>query len=354
MKKALITGITGQDGAYLSQLLIEKGYEVYGAFRGTSDLHLNRLKFLGIDKEVHYVPFELREFTNVSRAIEQIQPDEIYNLGAQSSVALSFEQPIFSVDVTATGPLRIIEAIRAINPKIRFYQASSSEMFGKAKQTPQNETTPFSPRSPYAISKMFAHWMTVSYREAYGMFACSGILFNHESPLRGYEFVTRKITRAVARIKLGLQDELVLGNLDAKRDWGYAKEYVEAMWLMLQQDDPDDYVIATGEAHSVREFVEAGFRKVDIDIEWSGEGVDAIGVDCDTGKTVVKVNPEFFRPAELDIVLGDCTKAKDKLGWSPTTTFKELVEMMVEHDLKFAENENRRVPGKAGSSESVK
>ena len=274
MKKALITGITGQDGAYLSKLLLEKGYEVYGAFRRTSDLHLNKLKFLGVDDKINYVPLELHEFTNIYKTIEEIQPDEIYNLGAQSFVAVSFEIPIFTADVTALGVLRILEAIRKINPKIKFYQASSSEMFGKVKATPQNEATPFYPRSPYAASKLFAHWITVNYRESYNMFTCSGIFFNHESPLRGFEFVTRKITHSVARIKLGLQDELRLGNLNSKRDWGYAPEYVEAMWLMLQQEEPDDYVIATGETRSVKEFVEAAFNMVGIDLEWSGKWVD--------------------------------------------------------------------------------
>lgn len=341
MKKALITGITGQDGAYLSKLLIEKGYEVYGAFRRTSDLHLNRLMFLGVDNKIKFVPLELLEFTNIYRTIEKVQPDEIYNLGAQSFVALSFEEPIFTADVTAVGLLRILETIRAINPKIKFYQASSSEMFGKILETPQNEKTPFYPRSPYAISKLFAHWMTVNYRESYGLFACSGILFNHESPLRGYEFVTRKITRSVVRIKLGLQSELLLGSLDSRRDWGYAQEYVEAMWLMLNQPEPDDYVIATGETHSVREFVETAFKKVEIDIEWSGKGVDEKGIDKTSGKTLVMIDPQFFRPTEVDFLVGDYSKAKKKLGWSPKTTFNELVKIMVEHDLKFVEKENQ-------------
>lgn len=340
MKKALITGITGQDGAYLSKLLIEKGYEVYGAFRRTSDLHLNKLRFLGVDDKVNYVPLELHEFTNIYRKIEDIQPDEIYNLGAQSFVTVSFEVPIFTADVTALGALKVLEAIRKINPKIKFYQASSSEMFGKVKATPQNEATPFYPRSPYAVSKLFAHWMTVNYRESYGIFACSGILFNHESPLRGLEFVTRKITHSVARIKLGLQDELRLGNLDSKRDWGYAPEYVEAMWLMLQQSEPDDYVIATGETHSVREFVEAAFNAVEIDIEWSGKGIDEKGVDK-SGRTLIKIDPQFFRPAEVDFLIGDCSKAKKKLGWSPKTTFKELVQIMVKHDIELVKKESK-------------
>jgi len=341
MKKALITGITGQDGAYLSKFLLEKGYEVYGAFRRTSDLTLNRLKFLGVDDKIKLVPLELLEFTNIYRTIENIQPDEIYNLGSQSFVSISFEKPIFTADVTAIGPLRILEAIRSINPKIRFYQASSSEMFGKAQDSPQNEATPFYPRSSYAASKLFAHWMTINYRESYNIFACSGILFNHESPLRGHEFVTRKITSSLARIKLGFQQELRLGNLDPKRDWGYAPEYVEAMWLMLQQPEPDDYVIATGESHSVREFAEAAFKKIGVDIEWSGKGKGETGTDRVNGKTLLRVDPECLRPVEVDYLIGDYSKAKNKLGWSPKTTFKELVGIMVEHDLKLAEKERR-------------
>jgi GDPmannose 4,6-dehydratase len=341
MKRALITGITGQDGAYLSKSLLDKGYEVYGAFRRTSDLHLDRMRFMGIDEKINFVPLELLEFTNIYRTIEKIQPDEIYNLGAQSFVALSFEEPIYTADVTAMGPLRILEAIRAINPKIRYYQASSSEMFGKVQATPQKENTPFYPRSPYAAAKLLAHWITVNYRESYSMFACSGILFNHESPLRGLEFVTRKITRAVARIKFGLQDELSLGNLSAKRDWGYAAEYVEAMWLMLQQDAPDDYIIATGENHSVREFVEIAFQKVGINMEWSGNGMGEKGVDKASGKTLVRVDPQFFRPAEVDFLIGDYSKAKEKLGWSPKTTFERLVGIMVDHDLMLVKKERQ-------------
>ena len=339
MKKALITGITGQDGAYLSRFLLEKGYQVYGAFRRTADLHLDKLRFLGVDEKIEFVPLELLEFTNVYKAVERIQPDEVYNLAAQSFVALAFEQPIYTADVTAIGPLRVLEAIRATNPKIRFYQASSSEMFGKVQAVPQNEQTPFYPRSPYAVSKLFAHWITVNYRESYDMFACSGILFNHESPLRGLEFVTRKITRSVARIKLGLQDRLDLGNLDSKRDWGYAPEYVEAMWLMLQQDKPDDYVIATGEPHSVREFAEAAFAEAGIIITWAGSGLEEEGLSAETGKTLVRIDPRFFRPAEVEFLQGDCSSAKQVLGWSPRTTFRQLVGRMVEHDLRIAEKE---------------
>ena len=333
--KALITGITGQDGAYLAKLLLNKGYEVYGTFRRTSELHLERLKFLGVDDKVQFVPLELLEFTNIYRAIEQIRPDEIYNLGAQSFVGLSFEVPVFTADVTALGPLRLLEAARAVNDKIKFYQASSSEMFGKAQSSPQNESTPFYPRSPYAASKLFAHWMAVNYRESYGMFVCSGILFNHESPLRGLEFVTRKITNSVARIKFGLQKELRIGNLESSRDWGYAREYVEAMHLMLQQPAPNDYVVATGETHTVRQFVESAFKKVGINVAWSGQEVSEVGKDETTGKTVVRVDPQFFRPAEVDYLIGDYAKAQRDLGWRPKTNFQDLVGLMVEHDLSI-------------------
>jgi GDPmannose 4,6-dehydratase len=335
-KKALITGITGQDGAYLSKLLLDKGYEVFGAFRRTSELNTSKLSFLGIDDRIQYAPFDLLEFTNIRRTIEGVQPDEIYNLGAQSFVAMSFEQPIFTADVTGMGPLRVLEAIRDVNPKIKFYQASSSEMFGKVSSATQGEKSPFYPRSPYAVSKLFAHWITVNYRESYGLFGCSGILFNHESPLRGLEFVTRKITHSAARIKLGQQEKLRLGNLDSRRDWGYAAEYVEAMWLMLQQDKPDDYVIATGETHSVREFVECAFREVGIDLKWQGSGQDSKGIDAATGKTVVEVDPEFYRPAEVDTLNGDYSKAKKILGWQPRTKFLDLVKIMALHDLQAA------------------
>jgi len=334
MKKALITGITGQDGAYLSKLLLDKGYEVHGAFRRTSDLHLGRLKHLGIEDKIQFTPLELLEYSNLHRTLEKIQPDEIYNLAAQSFVALSFEQPVFTSDVTGLGVVRLLEAIRSVNPKIRFYQASSSEMFGKVQETPQTEKTPLYPRSPYAVAKLMGHWMTINYRESYGMHASSGILFNHESPLRGLEFVTRKITRAAASIKLGMQDTVRLGNLEAKRDWGYAVEYVDAMWRMLQQDQPDDYVIATGKTHSVRDFVEDAFAETGVAIEWKGSGVDEKGLDKSTGKTVVEVDPQFFRPAEVELLIGDCTKARTKLGWKPKVTLKELVAMMVRYDLE--------------------
>ncbi len=317
-KRALITGITGQDGAYLAKLLLDKGYAVWGGMRRTSNLNLGRLAFLGIEDKIRLIPLDLMEQTNILRVIEGIMPDEIYNLAAQSFVAVSFEQPVLTAEVTAVGVARLLDAIRTINPRIRFYQASSSEMFGKVQTVPQNEKTPFYPRSPYAVSKLFAHWLTINYRESYGTFACSGILFNHESPLRGMEFVTRKITNAVARIKKGLQKELRLGNLEAKRDWGYAPEYVEAMYLMLQQSQPDDYVIATGETHSVREFAELAFSHVGLDY-----------------RDFVKEDPEFIRPAEVELLIGDYSKAKEKLGWQPEIRFSELVKIMVEHDLKL-------------------
>lgn len=336
MKKALITGITGQDGAYLSKLLLDRGYEVYGTFRRTSDLHLNRLKYLGVEERVQFLPLELLEFTNVYKAIERVQPDEIYNLGAQSFVALSFEEPLFTADVTGLGPLRILEAIRHLNPKIRFYQASSSEMFGKVQAVPQNEKTSFYPRSPYAIAKLSAHWATVNYRESYGLFACSGILFNHESPLRGLEFVTRKITHGLARIHTGRQDKIVLGNLNAQRDWGYAPEYVEAIWLMLQQEKAEDYVVATGETHTIREFVEQAFRVAGREIVWQGSQAEEKGIDRRTGKVLVEVSPEFFRPAEVDVLVGNPQKARERLGWKSKTRFPDLVRIMVEADLKRA------------------
>jgi GDPmannose 4,6-dehydratase len=316
-KTALITGITGQDGAYLARFLLSKGYKVYGAFRRSSGINLERLDYLGIRDQLELVPLDLLDLGSIIRVLEKTKPGEVYNLAAQSFVAVSFEQPVVTGEITGLGAVRVLEAIRIVNPRIRFYQASSSEMFGKAQAVPQNEKTPFYPRSPYAAAKLYAHWMTVNYRESYGLFACSGILFNHESELRGIEFVTRKITDGVARIKYGLQKELRLGNLEAKRDWGYAPEYCEAMWLMLQQDQPDDYVIATGETHSVREFVEEAFACVGLD--WQDYVVE---------------DPAFKRPADVDFLVGDATKARQKLGWQPRTTFKNLVRLMVEADLK--------------------
>jgi GDP-mannose 4,6-dehydratase len=333
-KVALITGIRGQDGAYLAKLLLEKGYEVYGADRRSGEGGFWRLKELGIEKDVKIVYMDLLEFTNIFRTIEKIKPDEIYNLAAQSFVAASFEQPILTSDINSLGTLRLLEVIRTVKPDTKFYQASTSEMFGKAKTLPLNEESYFYPRSPYAVSKLFAHWITVNYREAYNIFACSGILFNHESPLRGTEFVTRKISLAVARIKYGKQDKLVVGNLDAKRDWGYAPEYVYGMYLMLQNDKPDDFVLATGEAHSVREFIEEAFRVAGFEIYWEGRGLEEKGRDAKTGKVLVEVSPEFYRPAEVDVLLGDYSKAKRILGWEPKTAFKELVRIMVEEDLR--------------------
>jgi len=339
MKKALITGIRGQDGAYLAKLLLEKGYEVFGADRRSGDSSLWRLKELGIEKEVKIVYMDLLELTNIMRVLEKIQPDEVYNLAAQSFVQASFEMPILTAEVNALGVLRLLEAIRVINPKIKFYQASTSELFGKVQQIPQNEKTPFYPRSPYGVSKLFGHWITVNYREAYGIFACSGILFNHESPLRGLEFVTRKITYTLARIKYGFEEKLVLGNLEAKRDWGYAPEYVEAIWLMLQQDEPDDYVIATGETHSVREFVERAAEICNFDLVWEGEGVNTRGIDRKSGKVIVEVSPEFYRPAEVDLLIGDYSKARERLGWRPKTKFEDLVCIMTEADLDRVKKE---------------
>jgi len=333
MKKALITGITGQDGAYLAKFLIERGYEVYGLHRRSSTANLWRLEYFKIEDKVHLLDGDLGDESSIERALEESEPEEIYNLAAQSFVATSWKQPIYTADITGLGVLRVLEAMRKVVPKAKFYQASSSEMFGKVQEVPQKETTPFYPRSPYAVAKVFGYWTTVNYRESYNMFACNGILFNHESPLRGIEFVTRKITSGVARIKKGLQYFIELGNLDAKRDWGFAGDYVEAMWLMLQQQSPDDYVIATGETHAVREFVELAFKEVGIDIEWEGKGLDEKGIDKKTGKVLVKVNPEYFRPAEVELLIGDATKAHKILGWQPKVNFKDLVEIMVKADI---------------------
>ncbi|ACO04626.1 MAG TPA: GDP-mannose 4,6-dehydratase [Persephonella sp.] len=340
MKKiALITGIRGQDGAYLAKLLLEKGYEVWGADRRSGDSSNWRLKELGIENDVKILYMDLLELTNIMRVIEKIKPDEVYNLAAQSFVGVSFDQPILTSEIDAMGVLRLLEAIRMFKPDTKFYQASTSEMFGKVQEIPQTEKTPFYPRSPYGVAKLFGHWITVNYRESFNMFACSGILFNHESPLRGVEFVTRKITYHLARIKYGLQDKLILGNLDAKRDWGYAKEYVEGMWLMLQQEEPDDYVLATGETHTVREFVEKAAAAAGFDIVWKGEGVNTKGIDRKSNKVIVEVSPEFYRPAEVDILIGNPKKAEEKLGWKPKTKFKELVEIMMEADLERVSKE---------------
>lgn len=317
MKKALITGIRGQDGAYLAQLLLEKGCEVYGADRRSGDSGNWRLKELGIEKDVKIVYMDLLELTNIMRVIEKIKPDEVYNLAAQSFVQTSFEQPILTSDIDAIGVLRLLETIRTIKPDTKFYQASTSEMFGKVQEMPQTEKTPFYPRSPYGVAKLFGHWMTINYRESYNIFACSGILFNHESPLRGIEFVTRKVTDAAARIKFRKQKELRLGNIDAKRDWGFAGDYVEAMWLMLQQDEPDDYVIATGRTTTVRDMCRIAFSHLGLNYE-----------------DYVVIDPKFYRPAEVDILLGSPAKAKAKLGWEPKTSLEELITMMVEADIK--------------------
>ncbi|MCP4682526.1 MAG: GDP-mannose 4,6-dehydratase [Desulfobacterales bacterium] len=353
MKKALITGITGQDGMYLAELLLEKGYQVAGIKRRSSSFNTGRVDHLYKDPHEEDVRFsmyygDLTDATNLIRIIQETKPDEIYNLAAQSHVQVSFETPEYTANSDALGTLRILEAIRILGfeKKTRFYQASTSELYGKVQETPQSETTPFYPRSPYAAAKLYAYWITVNYREAYNMFACNGILFNHESPVRGETFVTRKITRAVARIKLGLEKILYLGNLDAKRDWGYAGDYVKAMWLMLQQDEPDDYVIASGETHSVREFVEGAFKEAGIALAWEGSGIDEAGRNTETGKTVVKVDPRYFRPTEVEFLLGDPTKARSNLGWESTVPFGELVKRMVRADLKKAEKD--QLCGSAG------
>jgi GDPmannose 4,6-dehydratase len=334
-RTALVTGITGQDGAYLSRLLLDKGYRVFGAFRRGASLNLWRLNELGVtEADIEFIPFELLEYANLRRAIEETAPDEIYNLGAQSFVGISFEQPLFTSDVNGLGVTRMLEAIREVTPGIKFYQASTSEMFGKVRAVPQNELTPFYPRSPYAIAKLYAHWITVNYRESYDLFACSGILFNHESPLRGIEFVTRKIIVGLARIREGQQDVVELGNLDAKRDWGFAGDYVEGMWLMLQQSEADDYVLATGQTASVRSFCELAATALDYELSWEDEGANTTGLDRRSGKTIIRVNPKFYRPAEVDALIGDASKAHDRLGWSARTALPQLVEMMVEAELK--------------------
>jgi GDPmannose 4,6-dehydratase len=331
-KRALLTGITGQDGAYLASVLLSKSYEVYGAARRTSSVNTWRLRELGIERDIRLVDLDLAELTNILRVLERTKPDEVYNLAAQSFVATSFEQPIYTANVTGLGVARMLEALRALGGGTRFYQASSSEMFGMIRETPQTESTPFHPRSPYAIAKLFGHWATVNYREAYGMHASSGILFNHESPLRGIEFVTRKIAVALARIKHGEQDVLELGNLDAKRDWGFAGDYVEGIWRVVQQPSGDDYVLATGETRSVRTFVDAAARALGFDIEWEGEGQQAVGRSRRDGRVLVRVNPEFYRPAEVDLLIGSAEKAREQLGWRPTTSFEALVTMMAEAD----------------------
>jgi GDPmannose 4,6-dehydratase len=345
MKRALITGVTGQDGAYLAEFLLGKGYEVHGIKRRASLFNTDRIDHLYQDPHdedrrfiLHYG--DLTDSTNLIRVVQEVQPDEIYNLAAQSHVQVSFESPEYTANADALGTLRLLEAIRilGLEKKTRFYQASTSELYGKVQEIPQTEKTPFYPRSPYAVAKLYAYWITVNYREAYGMYACNGILFNHESPLRGETFVTRKITRAMARIKLGLQKRIFLGNLDAKRDWGHARDYVEMQWLMLQQDQPDDFVIATGQQFSVRQFVEYAAKELGMTIEWRGTGIDEKGYDA-SGNCIVAVDPRYFRPTEVETLLGDPGKAREKLGWSPRVSFEELVAEMVREDLKAAERD---------------
>jgi GDPmannose 4,6-dehydratase len=334
--KAIITGITGQDGAYLAELLLAKGYEVYGTYRRTSSVNFWRIEELGIDAnpKLHLVEYDLTDLSASIRLLESTEASEVYNLAAQSFVGVSFDQPLATADITGLGPVHLLEAIRIVNPKIRYYQASTSEMFGKVQAIPQTEETPFYPRSPYGVAKLYAHWMTINYRESYDIFGTSGILFNHESPLRGQEFVTRKITNTVARIALEKQSVLELGNLDAKRDWGYAKDYVEGMYLMLQADKPDTYVLATNRTETVRDFVTMSFKAINKDLDWQGFGENEVAIDRSSGETVVRVNPRFYRPAEVDLLIGSSEKAKKELGWKPETTLEQLCEMMVKADLR--------------------
>ncbi len=348
-KRALITGVTGQDGAYLADLLLAKGYEVHGVKRRSSSFNTGRIDHLyhdpheqGVKMFLHFG--DMTDATNLIRLMQEIQPDEVYNLAAQSHVQVSFDTAEYTANADGIGALRLLEAMRLLDlgKKTRFYQASTSELYGKVQEIPQSETTPFYPRSPYAAAKLYAYWITVNYREAYGFHASNGILFNHESPIRGETFVTRKITRAVAAIHLGIQDTLYLGNLDAKRDWGHARDYVEGMWRIVQHEEADDFVLATGETQTVRSFVDAAFKEVDIDIEWSGEGVDEIGADKASGRLLVRVDPRYFRPTEVDILIGDPSKAKEKLGWSASTPLSELVAEMVREDLKQVADEHRR------------
>jgi GDPmannose 4,6-dehydratase len=340
MKTALISGITGQDGSYLAELLIEKGYDVHGIVRRSSSPNLDRIKHL--ESQVKFHQGDLGDSSSLKRIVETVNPDEIYNLAAMSHVKVSFEIPEYTADVDGIGVLRMLDAIRSHNPKIRFYQASTSELFGKVREIPQTEATPFYPRSPYGVAKLYAFWIVVNYREAYDLFACNGILFNHESPRRGENFVSRKITLAAARIKLGLQEKVVLGNLNAQRDWGFAKDFVEGMWLMLQQNRPQDYVLATGETATVRRFVELAFGEVGIEIQWENEGIDEKGRDLKTGKVLVEISPEFYRPAEVELLVGDPSKARKELGWKPKTSLEELVKVMVQSDLETQTSLSRR------------
>jgi len=338
MKKALITGITGQDGSYLAELLLEKGYVVHGIIRRSSTFNTTRIDQIYKDPHIstnlflHYG--DLTDGTNIERILDKVKPDEVYNLAAQSHVRVSFDLPIYTTDVNALGTVRLLDSIYRTGLSTRFYQASSSEMYGKVFEVPQSETTPFYPRSPYGVAKVFAYWISVNYRESYGMYVCNGILFNHESPRRGETFLTRKVTRGLARVKLGIDDKLYLGNLEAKRDWGYAKDYVEAMWLMLQNETPDDYVVATGKTHSVREFVMEAAECLDIEIKWVGEGLEEKGLDAKSGETIIEIDPKYFRPAEVDLLKGDPKKIKKQLGWEPKLSFKELVALMVKADYK--------------------
>jgi GDPmannose 4,6-dehydratase len=335
-KKALVTGITGQDGSYLAELLVEKDYEVHGLVRRSSTCNLHRIVHL-CDGSIKLHEGDLSDSSSLERIINEVQPHEIYNLAAMSHVRTSFDVPEYTANVDALGALRILEAVRTHCPTARLYQASTSELFGKVKEIPQSEETPFYPRSPYGVAKLYAFWAIVNYREAYGLFACNGILFNHESPRRGETFVSRKVTLAAVRIKAGLQDKLILGNLDAKRDWGYAKDFVEGMWLMLQRDQPEDFVLATGQTTTVRRFVELSFQEVGIEIGWEGKGVDEKGLDLATGRVVIEISPEFFRPAEVDLLIGDARKAKEKLGWVSRTSLEELVQIMIQADLEDME-----------------
>jgi len=343
MKVALITGVTGQDGSYLAEFLLNKGYKVHGIKRRASSFNTDRIDRIYQDPHIkdrnfilHYG--DLSDATNLIRIIQETQPDEVYNLGAQSHVKVSFECPEYTADVDGLGTMRLLEAIRicGLTNKTKFYQASTSELYGRVKEVPQIETTSFYPRSPYAIAKLYAYWITINYREAYGMYTCNGILFNHESPLRGETFVTRKITRGLSRIKLGMQDCLYMGNINAKRDWGHAKDYVEAQWMMLQQDTPDDFVIATGQQHSVRNFIETSASKLGMDIRWKGTDIDEVGIDINTGKEIIRIDATYFRPTEVDILLGNPSKAKKELGWKPKISFDQLVEEMIQHDLLLA------------------
>ena len=335
-KIAIITGITGQDGAYLAELLLDKGYTVYGTYRRTSSVNFWRIEELGIksNSSLHLVEYDLTDLSSSIRLLQESKATEVYNLAAQSFVGVSFDQPLTTAEITGIGPVNLLEAIRIVNPKIRFYQASTSEMFGKVQAIPQKEDTPFYPRSPYGVAKLYAHWMTINYRESYNIFASSGILFNHESPLRGQEFVTRKITDSVAKIKLGKLDVLELGNMDAKRDWGFAKEYVEGMWRMLQADEPDTFVLATNRTETVRDFVSMAFKAAGVELRFEGKDDQEVAIDVATNKVVVKVNPKFYRPAEVELLIGNPQRAKDILGWEPKTTLEELCAMMVEEDLR--------------------